>query len=283
MISMPIAVCAGNFWLQLDLFWFQHKKIYGYNATRKALALIVNKNYPTDIKQEKLPWDIDVPYAMVDSCFEFLNFEKLEDTTLVPLNIQSALIQVLNNFDDDEVIEVLDCDMFYLKKHPELNVKDEIIVSDVYENWHLKSLTNHKWVIDPFLSQNHGKYNGGFVPIIGKAKTFKKIAVDWLQLHKKIFQSTTSPDFKWWSGMYSLQVACANNHVEMRNEDLVYCPGYNELKPWHYISHYCCDTKFNKKIIWKIDDVSTEKFDDNVFYNAVVDWLKARKQTYGHI
>ena len=75
MISMPVAVCAGNFWMQLDLFWYQHKKIYGFNAHRKALALVINKNQPNDTKHTKLPWDIDVPYAMTDSCFDFLNIE----------------------------------------------------------------------------------------------------------------------------------------------------------------------------------------------------------------
>lgn len=281
MISMPVAVCAGNFWMQLDLFWYQHKKIYGFNASRKALALVINKNQPADPKHIKLPWNIDVPYVMADSCFDFLNIEKIEERTIVPLNIQAGLIQVLQDFEDDEVIELLDCDMFHLKKHPQLNVKDELVVSDVYENWHLKSLTDHKWVIDPFLSQAHGKYNGGFVPIIGKAKTFKKIAIDWFQLHKKIFLSTTSSDYRWWAGMYALQVACANNHVKMRNEDLVYIPGYNQLQPWHYISHYSCDTRFNKKIIKSLDDVNTDKFEDNEFYQAVTEWFQIRK-TDGH-
>ena len=68
----------------------------------------------------------------------------------------------------------------------------------------------------------------------------------------------------------------------MRNEDLVYIPGYNQLQPWHYISHYSCDTKFNKKIIKQLDDVKLDKFEDNVFYHAVAEWFHARK-TNGHI
>lgn len=282
MISVPIAVCAGNFWMQLDLFWHQHKKVYGYNAHRKALALVVNKNIWSDPEHEKLPWDIDVPYTMVKSCFDYLNVENIKDQLIVPLNIQTSLLQVINSFDDDEVIELLDCDMFHMKPAPKIEVKDEIVVSDVYETWHLKSLTDHKWVIDPFLSQSHGKYNGGFVPIIGRAKTFKKIIIDWMQLHKRIFLSTDSKDYKWWSGMYALQVACANHRIYMRNEDFVYIPGYNQIKPWHYISHYSCDTKFNKKIIKQIDDVNTERFEDNAFYNAVKEWFHI-KVGNGHI
>jgi hypothetical protein len=279
---MPVAVCAGNFWMQLDLFWHQHKKIYGFNCHRKALALVVNKNQPSEQAHKKLPWNIDVPHAMVDSCFDFLNFEQLSDRMIVPLNIQAGLLQVLNNFEDDEVIELLDCDMFHLKAHPKLEIQDELVVSDVYEAWHLKSLTDNKWLIDPYLSQTHGKYNGGFVPIIGKAKTFKKIGVDWFQIHKKLYLSTSSNDFKWWAGMYALQVACANNHVRMRNEDLVYIPGYNKLQPWHYISHYSCDTKFNKKVIKQLSDIKTENFDNNEFYTAVAEWFRIRMAN-GHI
>ena len=131
MISMPVAVCAGNFWLQLDLFWYHHKKIYGFNAHRKALALVINKNQPNEPKHTKLPWDIDVPHVMTNSCFDFLNLENIEDRTIVPLNIQTGLLQVLSNFDDEEIIELLDCDMFHMKKHPQLNIKDELVVSDV--------------------------------------------------------------------------------------------------------------------------------------------------------
>lgn len=278
MISIPIAVCAGNFGLQLDLFWYQHKKIYGVQAWRKALALVVNKNEPHEEAHKVLPWDINLPHSLVVSCFEFLNLEQIYDRLIVPINIQVALIQALKDFDDEEVIELLDCDMFHLKRHPKLDVKDEVIVSNIYEGWHLKSLTEHKHLVEPLLIKEHGPYNGGFVPIIAKAKTFKKIAITWLQAHKQIFQSTESKDFRWWAGMYALQVACANHRVHMRHEDLVYVPGFNNYKPSHYISHYSCDTRFNKKIIKSIEDIKTDNFLENDFYWAVKDWLESRKR-----
>jgi hypothetical protein len=278
MISVPIAVCAGNFGFQLDLFWHQHQKIYGVHAWRKALALVVDKNEPHEKSHTVLPWAINMPYSMVKSCFDFLNLEQIQDRLIVPVNIQVALIQVLDKFDDDEVIELLDCDMFHLKPHPKIEIRDEVVVSDVYENWHLKSLTDHKHVINPFLVKDHGAYNGGFVPIIAKAKTFKKIAISWLQAHKQVFQNTESNELKWWAGMYALQVACANHHVHMRHEDLVYIPGFNEYKPQHYISHYSCDTRFNKKLIKNINDVKTESFLENDFYRAVKEWFELRKQ-----
>jgi hypothetical protein len=278
MVSIPIAVCAGNFGLQLDLFWHQHQKVYGVGAWRKAVALVVDKNAPDETSHKALPWRLNLPHVIVKSCFDFLNIEQIYDRLIVPLNIQSALIQTIGQFDDDEIIELLDCDMCHLKKHPHLNIKDEVVVSNVYESWHLKSLSEHKHLIEPLLTKHHGAYNGGFVPIIAKAKTFKKILITWLQAHKQIFQSTSSKDFKWWAGMYALQVACANHQVVMRHEDVVYVPGFNEYKSWHYISHYSCDSRFNKKIIKSVDDVDFSQFLENDFYRAVKSWVNMRKE-----
>jgi len=190
----------------------------------------------------------------------------------LPINIQVGLNQIIDTFDDEQVIEVLDCDMFHLKPHPELAVQDhELIVVDIYEDWHLRSLSDHRDVIAPFFKNDGNYYNGGFVPIIGKAKTFKKLLPAWIEIHKQIVDAQSDNNLQWWAGMYSLQAACENNAVLMRAMDLCYVPGINALSDDHYIAHYSVDGRFNKKI-WPSIDVSA--FEDNHFYSRVLEWLR---------
>jgi len=280
MISVPIAVNNHYFRTQLELFWFNHKATYGARVARdKLLAVIVKRNSADEPKKEICEWAADIPHVMADAYFDIR--EDLTNPDYLPINIQTGLSQVINAFEDEQVIELLDCDMFHLKPHPDLTLKDdELIVSDIYEEWHLLSLTDHRDVIAPFFKNGGDYYNGGFVPIIGKVKTFKKLLPDWIELHKRIADAQSNCDLQWWAGMYSLQAACENHAVWMRAMDLCYVPGVNELGEEHYIAHYSVDQKFNKKI-WPSIDVST--FENNKYYSRVLDWMRHEKITWGSL
>jgi hypothetical protein len=271
MISVPIAVNIDYFKPQLRLLWFNHKATYGEELARQKLrAVIVKRNTVAEPTRDVCEWARNIPHVMVDAYFDFR--PDLMKEAYLPINIQVGLSQVIDGFDDEEVIEVLDCDMFHLKPHPDLTIADdELVVADLYENWHLWSLTGHKNVIAPFFKNGGDYYNGGFVPIIGKARTFKKLLPDWIKLHKQITDAQSDHNLQWWAGMYSLQAVCENNAVRMRAMDLCYVPSLNELSEDHYIAHYSVDQKFNKKT-WPAIDVSS--FEDNKFYNRVLAWMR---------
>jgi hypothetical protein len=274
MISVPIAVNNHFFRLQLELLWFNHQATYGeYVARDKLRAVIVKRNTISEEANDICEWAGDIPHVMADAYFDVR--DDLTNPAFLPINIQIGLSQIIGTFDEEQVIEVLDCDMFHLKPHPDLTVADdELIVSDIYEEWHLKSLTDHKDVIAPFFKNEGNYYNGGFVPIIGKVKTFKKLLPDWIELHKQIVDTQSDGNLRWWAGMYSLQAACENNAVLMLAMDLCYVPGINELSDNHYIAHYSVDQKFNKKA-WPSVNVST--FEQNKFYSRVLEWMRHKK------
>jgi hypothetical protein len=280
MISVPIAVNNHYFRTQLELLWFNHKATYGANLARvKLLAVIVKRNSAAEQRKEICEWAGDIPHVMADAYFDWRM--DLTNPAYLPINIQTGLTQVIAGFEDEQVIEVLDCDMFHLRPHPDLTLKDdELIVSDIYEGWHLLSLTDHKDVIAPFFKNGGHYYNGGFVPIIGKTKTFKKLLPDWIELHKRIVDAQSNSDLQWWAGMYSLQAACENNAVWMRAMDLCYVPGVNVLSDGHYIAHYSVDQKFNKKT-WPSIEVS--HFENNKYYSRVLEWMRQEKITCGSL
>ncbi len=272
MISIPVAVYNGLFEWQLNLFWTQHKRVYGDDAYKKAVAIIIRRNYKSENKCLNLDWDVQVPYKFCEAHFDYL--PNAQEDYLLPINIQSGLIQIINLFDDEEVIELLDCDMFHIKPFFEEKVNDnEFFVSSIYENWHLKSLTNHRAIVQKHFKPNHGNYNGGFVPIIGKVKTYKKILKDWIDIHIKMAKEhpgSKNELIRWWSGMYSFQTACANNNIKMIDRDWVHVPPTNNLHDGHYICHYSCDNHFNKK---KFPKTNTDNYPNNAYYNAIRDWL----------
>jgi hypothetical protein len=273
MISVPIAVNNEYFRPQLELFWFNHLKTYGESAAReKALAVIIKRNATYEQRRETCDWAAGIPHAMAESYFDLRS--DLIKPAYLPINIQVGLSQVIDKFADEQVIEVLDCDMFHLKPHPELVVADdELIVTDIYEAWHLLSLTDYRHVIEPFFKNGGGYYNGGFVPIIGKAKTFKKLLPDWTELHKQIVDVQSDGNLQWWAGMYALQAACENQAVWMRAMDLCYVPPINELADQHYIAHYSVDQKFNKKV-WGWPRIDVSSFEDNQYYRRVLEWMR---------
>jgi hypothetical protein len=277
MISIPIAVYNGLFEWQLDLFWKQHKKVYGNDAYKKTLAVIIERNKMVEKKNSDFNWNIDVPKKICLAHFDYVPESKKD--FFMPLNIQVGLLQVIDMFDDEEVIELLDCDMFHIKPFNEEKINDdEFFVSTIYEEWHLKSLSSNKHIVEKYLVDGHGFYNGGFVPIIGKAKTFKKILNEWVDLHIKMVNDHLGAEFeltRWWCGMYSFQAACANNNIKMIDRDWVYIPPANNLTENHYICHYSCDKFFSKK---KFPKTNPEYYPKNAYYDAVKDWFNTWKK-----
>jgi len=279
MISVPVAVHNDNFKWQLDLFWYNHRQTYGNNAKSKAFAIIINQDWFTDPEYKQCEWNIDIPHQMCDPFFKCLdNREELEnyqDSILFkPLNIQLGLKQIIDQFDNEQIIEVLDCDMFHFKPHPEIVVQDDqLLVSTIYEPWHLFATSKLRYVIQPYFLNNGKYYNGGFVPIIGKVKTFKKILKDWINIHRTIMHQKIEFNMRWWGGMYALSAACERNCITMTDYDTCYVPPVNNLLDTHYIGHYSVDSKFNKRIF---PSINFDNFLDNEFYNRIRDWYPNR-------
>ena len=273
MISIPVAVNTSVFKMQLDLFWFNHKRIYGQDAVNKVMAIIVNRNNKWDAPNATPLWTTEIPYKICESYHNYMDIH-IDHSYYKPLNIQYGLSQIINEFNDEQVIEVLDCDMFHLGKHPEMTPNDnEIFVCDLYENWHLRSLSDNKNVIDIYFENNGRYYNGGFVPIIGKVKTFKKILHEWIEVHKHILKLDHPSEKKWWAGMFALQAACEKNMVTMINKDTCYIPPLNEINNNHYICHYSVDPFFDKKVY---PNINFDNFPNNVYYNSILEWYKTQ-------
>ena len=241
MISVPIAVNNNHFRMQLELFWFNHKATYGESAAREKLrAVIVRRNTVGEQPKDICEWAGDIPHVMADAFFDVR--KDLTNPVLCPINIQLGLSQVIAAFEDEQVIEVLDCDMFHLKPHPDLTVaEDELIVADIYEEWHLKSLTDHKNVIEPFFKNGGNYYNGGFVPIIGKAKTFRKILPVWIELHKLIVEAQPGERN---GGPACIRLGRLRTMPFGWAMDLCYVP--HQRTNDATIAHYSVDHKFNR-------------------------------------
>jgi hypothetical protein len=76
---------------------------------------------------------------------------------------------------------------------------------------------------------------------------------------------------KWWSGMYSFQVACQNNNIKMIAKDSCYVPEINEISEFHHIAHYSVDKLFDKRYFPKIE---VNKFKNNYYYDQIKKWLR---------
>jgi hypothetical protein len=281
MITVPVAVHTDKFRWQLDLFWFAHRRVYGRDARARAHAIIIKRNDVYDVKAERIAWRLDIPHTM---CEAFFDLGSLANTgslvsrkcgVAVPLNIQAGLIQVLPRFMDDQVLEVVDCDMLHFRPRGTSVVKpSELLVSAVYEKWHLFSLTKNRYVISPYFENGGRYYNGGFVPIIGRAGTFKRILPEWAAIHVDILRRDYSKLIHWWAGMFALQAACEKARVQMVDCDACYVPDANAISSSHHIGHYSVDPAFDKRAFPKVD---INRFPNNAYYRVIADWIRSRK------
>ena len=102
MISVPIATNDIAFRNQLSIFWDNHKLIYGDNAYKKAHAIIVSQNYPEQEKIGHDEWSLDIPSTVVEPYWSYLKREN--SNLLLPINIQVGLSQIIDKFEDDEIL-----------------------------------------------------------------------------------------------------------------------------------------------------------------------------------
>jgi hypothetical protein len=273
MLSVPIAAHHGLFKWQLDLFWFAHQAVYGDKAKDKALAAIVTQNAPTDQTKDPVGWGFGVPFVAAAPYYEQLNFEYA--SVRLPLNIQTALSKVLERVSDDQMLEVLDCDMYHFKPAPELQTPDDVLlVATAYEPWHLKSLTDNKGVIDCYFENQGRYYNGGFVPIIGRARTFKRIMYEWIAVHVDILKRDLPEHIHWWAGMFALQAACEKAKVTMVSHDVCAIAPEHPLRPNHYITHYSVDPFIGKRTFPA--GVDLNRLPDQPQYNLFKLWFSDR-------
>jgi hypothetical protein len=219
-------------------------------------------------KVERLGWNSSIPHMMCESFFDLglMEFKSVH----WPLNTQVGLAQVLPMFADDAVLEVVDCDMLHFRPCQQQVSDNELVVSDVYESWHLRSLTHNRHVIDRYFENGGAYYNGGWVPIIGNAKTFRVILKEWIAIHIDILRRSYSEPVHWWAGMFALQAACEKAKVRMVGRDCCYVPGITELTATQHVGHYSVDSLFDKRKYPKLDVV---KFDNrNPFYAMIKAW-----------
>jgi hypothetical protein len=270
MISIPIAAHCEMFEWQLDLFWYCHRRVYGPDAPNKAHAVIIKRNSPTVAKAERNTWNIEIPHTMCDAFFDIpvMPFSEFA----LPINIQVGLAQVLPHFRNEEIIEVIDCDMFHFRSCPEIDPSEnQLIVSTVYENWHLHSRALNRWVIEPYFENSGEFYNGGFVPIIGRVETFKRLLPEWINIHIDILARPLGDSIRWWAGMFALQAACEKSRVEMIDRNCCFVPGANELSSHHHIGHYSVDPSFDKRVF---PNINVGDFDlTNPYYSLIRQWL----------
>lgn len=253
----------------VDLYWYAQKKLYEEKADETTLIAITKRNKPDEPKQENVTWNIGIPHKLVDAYYDYdLSIDRA-DGFYLPIAIQYGIIQILHNIHDEQVVELIECDMFHLTQTPTYCIGDDMIIADdIYEEWHLKSRTDNSHIIRPFIKGDI-RYTGGFFPIITKAKTLKKLITPWIKAHIDLLHTDISGSERWWAGMYALQIACQNENIKMLNENLCYIPGINEIEGKR-ICHYSVDQKFNKK---NFPNININDFPYNSYYNTVKEWF----------
>lgn len=275
MITVPINVYHPAYTWHLDLLDYVHQRVYGSLYKEKLYSVLIQQYTGLLEFNRGLKYKLSKPWYHDHGLRERL--QSMEPGLCVPLNIQTGLRDIINEFCDDAVVELLDHDMFHFRPHPAIDVaEDEFLVCDLYENWHLHSRSTHKGVVDNLVADNSMKfYNGGFVPIIGRVSAFKKILNDWIDMHVEILtkEPRVSNLIGWWAGMYSFNAACERNRIRMTATNYCYIPNLNTLTDEMYIAHYSSDPIFDKR---KFPDIDVNTFPDNVFYNTVKSWLESR-------
>jgi hypothetical protein len=129
-----------------------------------------------------------------------------------------------------------------------------------------------RWQLELFwFCENSGKYyNGGFVPIIGRAATFKRILPEWIAIHLDILKRPYPEHYHWWAGMFALQAACEKAAIQMIAKDYCYVPNVNPLSANHYCGHYSVDERFDKRAY---PVINRDTFEQNPFYDLIAAWM----------
>ncbi len=156
-----------------------------------------------------------------------------------------------------------------------LDWQSSIPQCNAYERWHLRSLTKNRHVIAQYFDNGGGYYNGGFVPIIGKAKTFGMLLPDWIAIHIDILLKPYPHPIHWWAGMFALQAACQRCKIRMIAQDCCYIHGVTKLSEEQHIGHYSSPSDpFNKFAYPNVDRRRLDR--RNLFYATIHKWLVQR-------
>lgn len=274
MISIPVAAPIFYFKWQISLFQFAQKQIYGdIKSFQNNLILIVDRNDHKTIVKD-VDWNLRIPYKIVKGIHSIL-LESDSHEHFVVANVFFALKDIINNFDEEQVICLTDADVIPLKKYSgPLPDDDSIITCDYYENWHMKFTKPNKEnfnIAKPHLKHDNYEYmDGGFVPVIIKIKTLKKILDEVIELTLEIIKIHKGTPTSWWAQMFAFQIACHNNKIKCIGQNNTYFPGINELdEEKHYFAHYSCDPKFKKR---DFPNHNIAELPNNIFYNLLRDW-----------
>ena len=275
MIHIPIAIPNPQFRWMANFWSFMQKRVYGPLAYNNSLLSIVKKNHVSDPVVNQVDWSLNgLPYFMADSIYEYVDST---NPNCIVINVFSALKDAITTYGPGEVICITDMDVVALQPYTgKLPAEDEVICYDGYEDWHMfianKDKQNYKR-IEKYLEHSESGYmNGGFVPILIRNKTLQLIIDDVIKTAEAIIEDPEeTQEWRWWSCMTALSIACHNNKIKMIGADNTYIPNINECDlSKHYWAHYSVDPIFNKH---RFPTLDFTKFPNNAFYNFVKEWM----------
>ncbi len=274
LLTIPIAAPVEQFRFQVSLFEYFQRKVYSDAAEKNALVIILDRNIH-NTRITDVPWQIDINHKLLPGIHKELD-ESKTNSYYNAINVFYPLKYIIDTFDDNKILCIIDCDVVPLKVYDGiLPNDDEVITCDIYENWHMHIKNPSKQnfqKIEKYIEHTDFSYmDGGFVPIIIKTKTLKKILKDVITISEKIVDELDDSDiFGWWCAMAAFQIACHNHKIKCISQDNTYIPNVNNLNiDKHYFAHYSVDPKFAKKNYtnWDMD-----LFENNIFYNRIKLW-----------
>ncbi len=127
MISIPVGVNNAAFEWQIDLWWWNHRATYGREAVDKACLIVIDKNF-ADEQSASTDWLSTVPHIVCTGTWTSPAHASSRSLDL-PLNIQVGLRQIIARFDDEDILEVDDCDMFHFRPHPKIDVCNDMLIT----------------------------------------------------------------------------------------------------------------------------------------------------------
>jgi len=274
MITVPVAAPTDAFKWQISFFQFAQERIYGRaRAENETLLLVVDRNNHTEIVRT-IPWSLELPHQLVRGIHSILPVTATHQH-FVAGNVFFALKDVVSRWSDDEILCIVDADIVPLKQYAGPWPDDTTVITcNYYEDWHMRCSRPDKEqfiIAYPYLTHAEYQYmDGGFVPILVRVKTLKRILDDVIATTIRIVEHHQGSFFGWWSQMLAFQVVCHNHRITCVGQDNTYFPGVNQLRvDAHSFAHYSCDVKFNKKTFPHHD---LRAFPDDVFYRMVREW-----------
>lgn len=274
MITIPVAAPNKLFQWQLSLFEYNQKKVYGDEAWFNTMSCIVDRNSHQQ-PISSVPWNISLPSKIVPGIHSILKKQQ-DHHYYVAANVFFALKPIIEHLHSEEVVCIIDCDVIPLKKYDGvMPTEDTVITCNEYEDWHMlmsKPGKQNYSTVEPFLKHDdHNYMDGGFIPILIKVSTLRRIIDDVIDLTIKIVDENKDDPKGWWCQMFAFQIAIHNHRIKAIPQSNTYFPGRHELKrDKHYFAHYSTDPKFKKGAFPRINFT---EFPNNLFYERVLDWM----------